>query len=158
MDGSPAVLDSSVWWSNECKCQRWSKQREEEKGQCRQTHTTAEEKSYLVIPSIEKFNKFTPSVKTYCRTNYPWNVAAQGNKCNHKIVNKIEWKYKINAMWETNTEILLVPVNYRVLSVFHKQSREKTFCVLPKNSCWLKMRRTQKTALYQGLGYDWSII
>lgn len=33
-------------------------------------HTTAEEKSYPVIPSREKFNKFTLCVKTYCRKNY----------------------------------------------------------------------------------------
>lgn len=63
------------------------------------THAAAEEKSYPVIPSREKFNKFTLCVKTYCRKNYLQNVAAQGNECNHKIVNKIEWKYKINAVW-----------------------------------------------------------
>jgi len=32
---------------------------------------TAEEKSYLVIPSTKKFNKFTLSIRTYCRINYP---------------------------------------------------------------------------------------
>lgn len=94
-----AVWDSSVWWRKEHKCQKWSKQREEEKGWCCQTGRAAEEKSYPVIPSREKFNKFTLCVKTYCRKNYLLNVAAQGNECNHQIVNKIEWKYKINAVW-----------------------------------------------------------
>lgn len=37
-------------------------------------------------------------------------------------------------MRETNVEILLVPVNNRVLAVVPQQSTEKTVCVLLKNS------------------------